>query len=332
MKHHTMIYKRPIRVLGAPALLAASLALPLVAPASVQAQSQVGTQKSLATKPFVPRRALLVLPLKTSATWQANSIFTQALLPRTQDALERALEGTGRYSVIEVNRFDAVLQRGVRDSSYTEEEMTALLEQPGVDAARALVSKMTFNRLPKLQFSQAPLIAEFILNQLTVAGTTRVEVIGRLYDPAYVEPVKSFTVIGAPQPWSGASGAARKTSTVPVSMRPLDLAAASAATAFVRIASEMLKIAPQFDAPLLASPQALTPFGGAAAVEGETTTTETTETTTESTTTESTTEGTTETPEAPADDAAPIDAPAGDVPVDDAPAIDMPAADTPATP
>jgi hypothetical protein len=44
--------------------------------------------------------------------------------------LERVLSNTGRYSVVATNRFNAVLQRGLNDNAYTQDELTALLTQP----------------------------------------------------------------------------------------------------------------------------------------------------------------------------------------------------------
>jgi hypothetical protein len=79
-----------------------------------------------------------------------------------------------------------------------------------------------------------------------------------------VEPVMSFTVIGAPQ-----SAAAEQT----VATTSTALAINSATTAFMRIANESIKPIPQLEAPLMANPKALTPVGaaeaGAEAAEGE---------------------------------------------------------------
>jgi hypothetical protein len=202
---------------------------------------------------------LVVLPLQTSQNWVANRIFTQTILPGTQRMLERALSNTGRYSVVGTNRFNAVLQRGVNDNAYTQDELTTLLTQPTVENARPVVSKLVFSLPPKLRFADPPLIAEFIMDRLVVnaAGATTVEIIGRFYDPLMVEPVMSFTVIGAPQ--SAAAGS----DTDMAATTATALATTSAATAFVRIANESLKPAPQLVAPLMANPTPLTPVGAA---------------------------------------------------------------------
>jgi hypothetical protein len=103
----------------------------------------------------------VVLPLQTSLNWVANRIFTQAILPETQRRLERALSNTGRYSVAATNRFNAILQRGLIDNAYTQDELTTLLTQPTVENARPVVSKLQFSLPPKLRFADPPLIAEF---------------------------------------------------------------------------------------------------------------------------------------------------------------------------
>jgi hypothetical protein len=99
--------------------------------------------------------------------------------------------------------------------------------------------------------------------EVTEAGATTVEVIGRFYDPLMVEPVMSFTVIGAPQAAATDQTAALSATTATA------LATNSATTAFIRIANESIKPAPQLEAPLMANPTALTPVGAAGAESGE---------------------------------------------------------------
>ncbi|HEX8235896.1 MAG TPA: hypothetical protein VF600_08065 [Abditibacteriaceae bacterium] len=238
----------------------ALLALSLFLPGSfAQAQTRAARQDAArTTEPLSGRRVLVLLPLRTSQNWTANRIFTQAILPNTQRMLERALTNTGRYSVVATNRFNAVLQRGVNDNAYTQDDLTSLLTQPTVDNARPVVSKLQFSLPPKLRFADPPLIAEFIMERLAVntAGATTVEIIGRFYDPLMVEPVMSFTVVGAPQT-AAAEQDADQTSTATA------LATTSATTAFVRIANESIKPVPQLEAPLMANPTALTPVGAA---------------------------------------------------------------------
>jgi hypothetical protein len=177
--------------------------------------------------------------------------------------LERALSNTGRYSVVAANRFNAVLQRGVIDNAYTQDELTTMLTQPTVESARPVVSKLQFSLPPKLRFADPPLIAEFTMDRLEAnqAGATTVEIIGRFYDPLMVEPVMSFTVIGAPQSTdTGVATVGLDTNKTAA----MALAINSATTAFVRIANESIKPAPQLEAPLMANPTALTPVGAAA--------------------------------------------------------------------
>jgi hypothetical protein len=234
------------------------LSLPLLAPAA-PAQAQ---RRTLALQPLIGHRVLLVLPLQTGPQWGGNTLFTQAMLPGAQRMLERALTNTGRYSVVAVNRFNPVLQRGATDEAFSQDELTTLLTQPTVENARPVVSKLTFGSPPKLRFAEPPLIAEFILNRVMVngAGGTTVEVAGRFYDPLMVEPYMAFTVIGAPQ-----TGLVGNTIARGAAGYAPAVATNSANTAFARIAQESLKPAAQLEAPLMANPRPLTPVGGAPA-------------------------------------------------------------------
>jgi hypothetical protein len=221
------------------------------------------------------QRGIIVLPLKTGPNWKANPIFTRALVARAEGTLRRALGETSRYAVFETGRFDPVLQRGVADESYTQEDFEAFIAEPTLERARPIAAKVGFGRQPKLAFSEGTLIADFTLDEIQVAnGDIRIGVIGRFYDPQYVEPVLTYNVLGAAQPKTLRSGV------VPTpligSLRTgtaVDNALASATTAFVRIAQESIKTPVALTNPLAEAPK-FTSIDGATTEETAAETTE----------------------------------------------------------
>jgi hypothetical protein len=231
----------------------------------------------LAPQSIPTRRGVIVMPLRTSENWKANPIFTRAMMARAEGTLRRALTETSRYSVFETNRFDPTMQRALADESYTQEDFEAYIAEPTLDRARSIASKIGFGRQPKMAFSEGTLIAEFILDEIQVVnGDTRIGVLGRFYDPQFVEPILSYNVLGAAQPTTLRSGIVPTPliGSLRIGTNAVDNAVASATTAFVRIAQESIKTPAALTNPLATAPQ-FTIVGAEGATEATETTEET---------------------------------------------------------
>ena len=124
------------------------------------------------------RRVVLLLPVHLSDHLNIPQDFAEALVPTEQVYLRDALEGTGKLSVIMPFKFNPVLVRAVQEKRVSQDELNTFLGNPTVDGGRDLLGKITFD--------QAPLIADFTLEEIRPGGTTanptlQVQITGHLY-------------------------------------------------------------------------------------------------------------------------------------------------------
>ncbi len=233
------------------------LALPLVlgAPDAVQARKKT---KAPVVAPLVlphGKRVLFLLPLQLGVGWNANSVFTREFVPKASRAMKDAFRATGRYSLVEANRSDPIVQRGLIDDMFSAEEYEALLTTPTIESANAIVSKLTFDQTPKLGFSDQPQIVQIVMDRFPAqTGKPSVQIVARLYDFGLTTPTRTLTVIAGLQNVNG--------------LAPAALTLASTTAGFKRLAQELAK--PQAEAELPFLPSPVLPAAPAAAAEGTT--------------------------------------------------------------
>ena len=252
------------RVLAAAAILA--LTAPLgIAWAATKSKPIMTPQMMAGYIPVNGKRVVLILPIQTSDTWTANPTFTANLKQRASTELRDALLNTGQFSLIEVNRFNPVLQRGIIDEQYTQEDLDGLIEDPTPDNARNLLSKINFDRVPKMPFTQAPLIAQITLDTYpTKPGSQTVQVTGTLYEMGESENTvfRTKTVVAsltAMRPMMTPQSKNRKKSRKkqieePVVYRTSDLLLNALNNAFAQIANDFARPLRAAEAPFLAIP------------------------------------------------------------------------------
>ena len=124
------------------------------------------------------RRLVMLLPLQLSDNWNADVRWGQTLLRPSEAQLRKALEGTGKFSVVQPYRFDPILQRALLDKRIAKDQIEDLVTNPSLQSASSI--------LGNLGFDLTPLIAEFRLEEVRASGsekapTIQVQVLGKLY-------------------------------------------------------------------------------------------------------------------------------------------------------
>lgn len=238
-------YLKKLSLASLPLLIV--LPLTLSAPRAAQAQrstnnSTNGMNNSFSGPVVLPhgRSVLFLMPLQLGAGWNANSVFTREFLPRASTALKSALRSAGRFSIVDVLRSDPIIQRGLADELFSEEDYQTLLKEPTIENANAVVSKITVDQIPKLGFSGPPQIVQFVLDRFPAqTGRPSVQIVARLYDIGLNTPTRTLTVLASTQ--------------MP-GMTPQQLTLSSTTAGFNRIAQEFAKPAAEGDLPFLPTP------------------------------------------------------------------------------
>lgn len=265
MNNHAMpkTSRRGSRVLAAAAILALTAPLGIAWAATRQKPKMMTPQMMAGYIPVNGKRVVLILPIQTSENWTANPTFTANLKQRASTALRDAMLNTGQFSLIEVSRFNPVLQRGVADEKYSQEDLDGLVADPTPDNARNILSKINFDRVPKLPFTQAPLIAQIILDTYpSKPGSQTVQVTGTLYEMGESENTvfRTKTVVAPltarrPMMMQTESKKTRnKKMNEPVVYRTSDLLLNALNSAFSQIAADFAKPLRAAEAPFLAIP------------------------------------------------------------------------------
>ena len=155
-------------------LAAASAVLPVAPTRYAQAKPVVSSAEV-----WPGRRVVLLLPLQLSDKWNADALWGQRLLAPSEHRLRRALEATGKFSVIQTYQFDPVLQRAMQEKLIDKAQVDAMVEKPTLQTATGI--------LDKLGFRMKPLIADFHLEEVRSSGdpkapSVQVQVLGKLYE------------------------------------------------------------------------------------------------------------------------------------------------------
>lgn len=268
MKNHVTpkTSRRGSRVLAAAAILAltAPLGIAWAATKTKPKPKQTTPQMMAGYIPVNGKRVVLILPIQTSADWTANPTFTANLKQRASTVLRDAMLNTGQFSLIEVSRFNPVLQRGVIDEQYSQEDLDGFVADPTPDNARNILSKINFDRAPKLPFTQAPLIAQVTLDTYpTKPGSQTVQVTGTLYEMGESGNTvfRTKTVVApltAQRPMMMQTenrNQSRQKMTAPVVYRTSDLLLNALNNSFSQIANDFARPLRAAEAPFLAIPE-----------------------------------------------------------------------------
>jgi hypothetical protein len=134
--------------------------------------------KSAGIEPWAGRRVVLLLPLQLGEGWNADRNFGTAILPRAEQLLQEQLQKTGKFSVIQANRSNPLIQRGLQEKRLTEDQVKTLTDTPSVENATTFLSQFAFER--------PAMIVEFRLEEVRAAGdatrpSVQAQVSGRLY-------------------------------------------------------------------------------------------------------------------------------------------------------
>lgn len=172
MKHRTLKLTSCSR-----ALTAVVVTLVGIAPTLVSAQPK--DSSFIAGREVWPgRRLVMLLPLQLSDNWNADVRWGQTLLRPSEAQLRKALEGTGKFSVVQPYRFDPILQRALLDKRIAKDQIEDLVTNPSLQSASSI--------LANLGFELTPMIADFRLEEVRASGsekapTIQVQVLGKLY-------------------------------------------------------------------------------------------------------------------------------------------------------
>jgi len=189
--------KNTVRLVALPLFVLPLFVLPVLVHVD-GAEAKPVTRSSVALTPvneaWPGKRVLMVLPLRTSEAWQGNPEFTRAFLPLAQTALRDALSRTGKFSLLEVRRFNPVLMRAVQDGVATSDDLNSLLAQPTVPNASVFLAKTTFNVAPQQSYSVPATIGSFVLESVEQMETgLRMKVTGRMYEPGATTAMRALS-------------------------------------------------------------------------------------------------------------------------------------------
>ncbi|HEX8550156.1 MAG TPA: hypothetical protein VF681_01240 [Abditibacteriaceae bacterium] len=172
------------------------LAVSALCVSATPSQAQNKRARIAGLEPWRGQRVLLLLPLQLGEAFNVDRAFGQAILPAAEQNLQAMLQKTGKFSVIQAHRFNPVLQRALVERRITNDQLTALVNTPNLENARAVLGKITFD--------QTPMIAQFILEEVRLGGTAKstsvqAQVTGRLYELDNPVAYKSTVVTSNPQ-------------------------------------------------------------------------------------------------------------------------------------
>jgi len=93
----------------------------------------------------------------------SNELAT-ALVPLVSGGLSRALQNTGKFSLISPYKFDPILRRALAESQISDDDLSTFIFTPTLESAQAV--------LPKLSLDQPGMVARVNLENLQVGGTS----------------------------------------------------------------------------------------------------------------------------------------------------------------
>ena len=134
---------------------------------------------------------VLLLPVQLGPGWNLDKEKAQPLLAPAEAMMQQALQSTGKFSTIQLHRYNAILLRAVQEKIITKEESDALLATPTIEGVQKLLAAM--------QFQQRPLIAQVTLDEANVgvgtpSATLTTTATGKLYEADNPQPIREVVV------------------------------------------------------------------------------------------------------------------------------------------
>lgn len=151
------------------------------------------------------QRALVILPLTVSETFLSGSEGTnatsgsnalgRALVPVLSPLLSTALQNTGKFSISRPYKFDPLIRRALAEQRVNDDDVNAFVETPSLTTTQGVLSQ--------LGLEQPGMVAQLVLQQLTVGGTPELPTVqltmrGDLYETGSAQPFRSITVTSKP--------------------------------------------------------------------------------------------------------------------------------------
>lgn len=168
-------------------LAALAIAGIMLSPALTIAPAQAAKAGS-GIEPWQGRRVLLLLPLQLGEGFNADRAFGQAILPQAESLLQKQLQATGKFSVIQAHRFSPLIQRGLQEKRLTEAQVADFLKAQTLENANTFLNQFVFDR--------PAMIADFRLEEVRAISdpkrpSVQVQVSGRLYGAGNPIAIKS---------------------------------------------------------------------------------------------------------------------------------------------
>jgi len=107
--------------------------------------------------------SLAAAPISSATPISGSDELANALIPLVSGQLSRALQNTGKFSLISPYRFDPILRRGENEQQISDADLTTFVTTPTLDGAQSV--------LPKLSLDQPGMVAQITLENLQVGGT-----------------------------------------------------------------------------------------------------------------------------------------------------------------
>ena len=210
------------------------------------------TETLVGRAPWPAQRVLILLPLQFGPGWNLDRAKAALLMPIAEQRLQQALQRTGKFSTSQVHRYNPIFLRRIKDRPLTAEEK---LRTPGEEEVLltreqfdALVANPTLkgvqDALASLRFDQAPLIAQFSMEEVSTqlgspSPIVMAQVTGQLYEYNNPIAIKTVVVTSDPVPLYVPRKVGKKNLMVRRSASDRILVAAD--NSFVQIAREFVK-------------------------------------------------------------------------------------------
>lgn len=237
-------------------VLSAAIANAQTAKTTAQDAPTVNTQL-FGREPWPAQRAVLLLPLQFGPGWNLDKERAALIMPEAEQKLQVALQRTGKFSTMQIHRYNPIFLRAVQDKLLTKEQVDAVLAGPTLQNVQEAMGKINFR--------QRPLIAEFAMEEITTeAGNpipnVRAQVTGKLYEATDGVAIRTIVVTSDPQPLYYVRKKGKNTTYVRRSSSERILAAAN--NAFDQIAKEFVKPLDDITLPEPVVPEGMTVVPG----------------------------------------------------------------------